>query len=428
MYQFDEEVYSTIFNALRHGVRRRILRMLSEKQMTFTAINENLSISSSHLTYHIDSLEELVSKNNSDYRLSVFGRAAVEMMENVENSPNQMDIIRGPNLVKVITGLLIITLVAVSALSVNLYTISNRHRELNIAYRLQQENLNQTQLELNGASDRLAEAYEIIDEQSEERAENIQAILHYYDLWIEYWEGLGVQPGDLAIKSDISPLYSFVIVYPESLVPDEYAEAILRICRQAVTEISLTFGLRKMVLNRRILIAMLPVTAMFPTEEDYRLGVNTETDVIIMTLRTQDLTEYTKNHISGFTLTVAHLFHHLGDEFGKGWATYASARVFRDVVEGLGDDVWPTRVNVTEETQNVLQMIEEGEDPYLRATRVFFEIDHLYGPEIIGDALIILPSTWEEPFVTWPELMQALIDVTGEPEIITAIFIEQGFK
>ena len=105
-------------------------------------------------------------------------------------------------------------------------------------YRTLQENLNQTTLELNNASDRLVEAYEIIEEQNEERAETIQALLHYYDLWIEHWEGLGVQPGDLAIKSDISPLYSFVIVYPESLVPDEYAEAILRICRQARTEIS----------------------------------------------------------------------------------------------------------------------------------------------------------------------------------------------
>ena len=134
MSKVDDEVYSTIFNALRHGVRRRILRMLSEKQMTFTAINDNLSISSSHLTYHIDSLGELVSKNNSDYRLSVFGRAAVEMMVNVENPPLQNEIFTRPNLFKGITGLLIITLVAVSVLSVNLYALSNKHRELNIAH------------------------------------------------------------------------------------------------------------------------------------------------------------------------------------------------------------------------------------------------------------------------------------------------------
>ena len=85
MSEADEEVYTTIFNALRHGVRRRILRMLSETQMTFTALNDKLNISSSHLTYHLDSLKELVSKDDASYRLSVFGRAAVDMMNGVEN-------------------------------------------------------------------------------------------------------------------------------------------------------------------------------------------------------------------------------------------------------------------------------------------------------------------------------------------------------
>ena len=88
MSEVDEEVYTTIFNALRHGVRRRILRMLSEKQMNFSAINERLNISSSHLTYHLDSLRELVSKDDTSYRLSVFGRAAVNMMNGIENPPS----------------------------------------------------------------------------------------------------------------------------------------------------------------------------------------------------------------------------------------------------------------------------------------------------------------------------------------------------
>lgn len=85
MSEVDEEVYTTIFNALRHGVRRRILRMLSETQMSFTALNEKLNISSSHLTYHLDSLKELVSKDEASYRLSVFGRAAVDMMNGIED-------------------------------------------------------------------------------------------------------------------------------------------------------------------------------------------------------------------------------------------------------------------------------------------------------------------------------------------------------
>jgi len=88
MSEFDEEVYSTMFNALRHGVRRNILRMLEGGELSFTTIAERLNLSSSHLTYHLDSLKELVSKTDSGYSLSLFGVAAVDMMRKVEEPPD----------------------------------------------------------------------------------------------------------------------------------------------------------------------------------------------------------------------------------------------------------------------------------------------------------------------------------------------------
>jgi len=87
MDEVNEEVYSTIFNALRHGVRRNILRMLSLQELPFSAMEERLSLSSSHLTYHLDALKELVTKTDTGYKLSVFGQAAVEMIEKVEDPP-----------------------------------------------------------------------------------------------------------------------------------------------------------------------------------------------------------------------------------------------------------------------------------------------------------------------------------------------------
>ena len=120
MSEVDEEVYTTIFNALRHGVRRRILRMLSEKHMAFTAINEKLHISSSHLTYHLDSLRELVSKNDASYRLSVFGRAAVDMMNGIEDPPREIGPIPVKDTFKLASGILLVALMAVSALHVDL--------------------------------------------------------------------------------------------------------------------------------------------------------------------------------------------------------------------------------------------------------------------------------------------------------------------
>jgi hypothetical protein len=88
MSEPEEEIYSTIFTSLKHPIRRRILRMLSEKPMSFSRILDDLGISSSHLTYHLEGLKELVSKTeDGTYRLSAFGDAAVGTMSKVEDNP-----------------------------------------------------------------------------------------------------------------------------------------------------------------------------------------------------------------------------------------------------------------------------------------------------------------------------------------------------
>lgn len=77
-----------MFSSLKHPARRKILRMLSEKPMTFSQMLEALGVSSSHLTYHLENLGELVSKQDTgDYRLSTFGAASVETMKIVEEAP-----------------------------------------------------------------------------------------------------------------------------------------------------------------------------------------------------------------------------------------------------------------------------------------------------------------------------------------------------
>ena len=73
-----------MFNALRHNVRRKILVRLSKEKLSFTGLLEELGISSSHLTYHLDCLGELISKEDSKYRLAPFGEAAIKTMSNVE--------------------------------------------------------------------------------------------------------------------------------------------------------------------------------------------------------------------------------------------------------------------------------------------------------------------------------------------------------
>ena len=82
-----EEIYSTMFSSLKHPARRKILRILAEKPLTFSEMLELLGVSSSNLTYHLESLGELVTNENGVYRLSTFGQASVSTMKIVEEAP-----------------------------------------------------------------------------------------------------------------------------------------------------------------------------------------------------------------------------------------------------------------------------------------------------------------------------------------------------
>jgi hypothetical protein len=84
-----EETYSTMFSSLRHPARRKILRMLSERSMTFSQMLDELGIPGSHLTYHLENLGEFVVKmEDGKYKLSSFGKASVAMMKGAEEVPN----------------------------------------------------------------------------------------------------------------------------------------------------------------------------------------------------------------------------------------------------------------------------------------------------------------------------------------------------
>ncbi len=84
-----EEIYSIMFSSLKHPIRRKILRILADKPLGFTEMLDLLGVSSSNLTYHLESLGELVTKddNGGTYKLSAFGLASVSTMKIVEEAP-----------------------------------------------------------------------------------------------------------------------------------------------------------------------------------------------------------------------------------------------------------------------------------------------------------------------------------------------------
>jgi Bacterial regulatory protein, arsR family len=125
----DEEVYSTIFNALRHGVRRNILRMLEDRELTHTEIAENLGISSSHLTYHLDALKDLVTKTEHGYKLSRFGEAAVQMTKTVENPPEPQIKPEDKTRLKNITLVLGVSILIIAGATAELYYLSSQQNK-----------------------------------------------------------------------------------------------------------------------------------------------------------------------------------------------------------------------------------------------------------------------------------------------------------
>lgn len=129
MNKYRKELYTTMFNALRHDVRRKTLLLLSKEDRSFTSLYETLGISSSHLTYHLEALDGLIYKSHSGYTLSRYGCAAVEIMNNVENPYSlKKDSLQYYHMLygerdhrKTLLGLLLVTLLFITGLYVNLH-------------------------------------------------------------------------------------------------------------------------------------------------------------------------------------------------------------------------------------------------------------------------------------------------------------------
>ena len=121
MSESKEEIYSVMFSSLKHPARRKILRILSDKPLTFSEMLEILGVSSSNLTYHLDSLGELITKDDSGiYKLSTFGFASVNTMRVVEEAPEVQPRRRiGLSLKwKTLLGILLIGLVVTASVAV----------------------------------------------------------------------------------------------------------------------------------------------------------------------------------------------------------------------------------------------------------------------------------------------------------------------
>jgi predicted transcriptional regulator len=125
MSNSEEEIYSIMFNSLKHPIRRKILRMLSEEPTSFSQMLEEFGVSNSRLNYHLESLGELLSKTtDGKYKLSKFGEASLDTMKIVEETP----VVRSkkrpftPLSWKATISILLIVIIALAGVSVFQYS------------------------------------------------------------------------------------------------------------------------------------------------------------------------------------------------------------------------------------------------------------------------------------------------------------------
>lgn len=83
---------------MKHPIRRRILRILSDEPQTFSGLQKLFTIESSHLTYHLEGLGNLLLKTqDGKYALSSLGEAAVSTMRRVEEPSKTTSHLRFPS-------------------------------------------------------------------------------------------------------------------------------------------------------------------------------------------------------------------------------------------------------------------------------------------------------------------------------------------
>jgi len=131
----EEDTYSSIFQALKHPIRRRILRMLKDSTYSYTEILNELAIDNGLLNYHLENMKELISKNNEGwYVLSEFGRAALSLTTRVEEPVSKKDDeVFGLN-IRHIKSVLTLLIVLIGSLAVLYVDLNNRYMRIEEQY------------------------------------------------------------------------------------------------------------------------------------------------------------------------------------------------------------------------------------------------------------------------------------------------------
>ncbi len=75
-----------IFKLLTHQTRRNIIKILGERDLSFSQIKKTLDIDSPTLSYHLKSMKSFVIQKKSKYSFSEIGKAALYLLTKMDQS------------------------------------------------------------------------------------------------------------------------------------------------------------------------------------------------------------------------------------------------------------------------------------------------------------------------------------------------------
>ncbi|MFX1268911.1 MAG: winged helix-turn-helix domain-containing protein [Promethearchaeota archaeon] len=75
-----------IFKLLTHQTRRNIIKILGERNLSFSQIKNTLDIDSPTLSYHLKSMKPFVIQKKSKYSFSEIGKAALYLLTKTDQS------------------------------------------------------------------------------------------------------------------------------------------------------------------------------------------------------------------------------------------------------------------------------------------------------------------------------------------------------
>lgn len=75
-----------IFKLLTHQTRRNIIKILGERDLSFSQIKKTLEIDSPTLSYHLKSMKSFVIQKKSKYSFSEIGKAALYLLTKTDQS------------------------------------------------------------------------------------------------------------------------------------------------------------------------------------------------------------------------------------------------------------------------------------------------------------------------------------------------------